>query len=341
MSEHKAAVGTGRGLPLVVKSRATPAPGPNEILIQVKAIAVNPVDYIMRDMGFQVGSWPVVLGSDLSGIIVKTGSNASAGFKEGDRVLANAPAFDKKGAENYGAFQEYALVPQEAVTPIPADLTFQEAAILPLAIFTTTTGYFHTLKVPRQGYKPEDKKAMLVWGAGGSIGTVAVQVAKLLGFTVYATASKSHHTYLKQLGAHKCFDYKDTDVVTNVVNAIKEDGFVLDQVFIHLIDLLRFTNITFHWLAKVASAPFSFKMMWWKLYRWNGVAVEFVAPPEGKARDDFFQFTFNQWAKEKLAQKLLVPSPRIELVPGGLSAVQGALDKLKAGVSGIKFVVEL
>ncbi|KAJ3289226.1 hypothetical protein HDU79_004239 [Rhizoclosmatium sp. JEL0117] len=339
MSTHRAALCPGKGSPLEIVDRPTPVPGPNQVVVESKALAVNPVDYIMRD-GFQVGSWPVVLGSDVAGIVSAVG-NQVTNVKVGDRVLAYAQAFAMKGKPDFGAFQEQVLVPSHLVVPIPGDLTFTDAATLPLAVYTTATGYFVQLGVPRAGYSPADKKAVIVWGAGGSIGTVAVQVAKILGFTVYATASKTHHEYLKSLGAHKCFDYKDAGVVDDIVNTVKADGFVLDMGYLATGDVSLIVETLGKFGvkgAKVASAPFSFKMLWWKVYNWGGVGVEFVDQP-AKDADSFYEFVYSNWLKDLLKNRRLVASPKVEIVSGGLSGLESALGKLKMGVSGIKLVV--
>ncbi|KAJ3020763.1 UNVERIFIED_CONTAM: hypothetical protein HDU68_009975 [Siphonaria sp. JEL0065] len=309
-NHHQATVLTGREK-LEILQRKTPTPGPTQVLVQAKQIAINPVDHIMRDMGFNVKGYPSVLGSDIGGIVVEVGDQAST-VSVGDRVAAHAPAFDKKGDPDYGAYQEFSLVPQENLTRLPDDWK---------------------------------KKAMLVWGAGGSIGTVAVQVAKALGFTVYATASTKHHEYLKSLGAHKCFDYSSNNVVAELVAAAEQDVFILDKGYLATGDVGLCAAAVGHFKvagAKVALAPFSVKMLWWKLYNWDGVAVQFVdAQAEPGERTEFFKFVYTVWLKEKLENKLIVASPKIEEVAGGLTGLDGALNKLKGGVSGIKFVVAL
>lgn len=75
MGTHLAAVATGRGQPLVVQSRRTPKPGPDELLVQVKAVGLNPADHIMRDQGLFIRSYPSVLGFDISGLVLEVGNN--------------------------------------------------------------------------------------------------------------------------------------------------------------------------------------------------------------------------------------------------------------------------
>ncbi|GAP89720.2 putative polyketide enoylreductase [Rosellinia necatrix] len=73
-------------------------------------------------------------------------------------------------------------------------------------------------------YTPQNKEAVLIWGGASSVGTFAIQSAKILGFTAYATASPQHHQYLKKLGAHADFDYQASDVAAQVVGATKVNG---------------------------------------------------------------------------------------------------------------------
>ncbi|RYC62616.1 hypothetical protein CHU98_g3602 [Xylaria longipes] len=73
-------------------------------------------------------------------------------------------------------------------------------------------------------YTLQDKQAVLIWGAASSVGTFAVQTAKIMGFTVYATASPKNHRYIKKLGADAVFDYKAGDVVSQIIAAAKKDG---------------------------------------------------------------------------------------------------------------------
>lgn len=108
-----------------------PTPGPNDLLIEVKSIALNPVDYHQRDHGVYITSYPVVLGSDVAGIIISAGSSVpSDAPKPGTRVTAFTPGFFA-GDPDYGALQTRVLVPATNVTPLPQGMSFNEAGILP------------------------------------------------------------------------------------------------------------------------------------------------------------------------------------------------------------------
>ena len=185
---HEALVAHTRAY-MSMGKRPTPSPGPNEVVVDVHALALNPVDHIQHSMGFHVASYPTVLGFDVAGVVIAVGSSVTL-VKTGDRVAANASAWFFKDPA-YGAFQKKVLVPITHVTPLPADVSFTDAAMLPLAIYTAWTAILQ-LGIPRTDvYGLEDKKGILVWGVGGSVGSVAFQIAKSFGFHVYVSPTAS------------------------------------------------------------------------------------------------------------------------------------------------------
>lgn len=112
-----------------------PEPGPNEVLIQVKAIALNPIDYHQRDFGIPlVPRCPAVIGWDTSVIVATVGSNASTAPAPGDRAIALASSFFQNGSPDHGAFQIYSLAQSEGVIALPDALSFEEGAVFPVAV---------------------------------------------------------------------------------------------------------------------------------------------------------------------------------------------------------------
>ncbi|KAI0845441.1 GroES-like protein [Daldinia vernicosa] len=342
MSTHLAAFVTGKSQPLEVREKQTPKPGPDELLLDVKAIALNPIDWKMRDFGFAIADYPAVVGSDIGGIVLEAGSNVSSDFKPGTRVAAFAPAFFARGEPNYGAFQQRPIVPAKNATPIPDYLSINEAAILPMAVATTWSGW-ETIGIPRNtSYSPSDKQGLLVWGASSSVGSVVVQSAKLLGFTVYATASSKHHAYVESLGASKVFDYKEPGAENAIIKAAKEEGLTFQYGY-DAVGALQSCQTILKSLkgsgpAHLASAP----PLSPDGPTTEDVEAKFVAcSPDDKVRHEQFSFWFNTWLKERLEKREIVPSPKIQVVEGGLHGINKGLDILKAGVSGTKLVLEL
>ena len=173
------------------------------------------------------------------------------------------------------------------------------------------------------------------------MGSAAVQITKLMGFSVYTTASEKHHGYLKGLGASRVFGYKDEHVVESIVSAAKEDGLTV-QIAYDAVGQLKecleiLQQLKGEGTAKVASAvPLSENSP-----KVEGVEVKFVASPvDVKERTEFFRFVFGVWLKEKLEKGEFVPSPKVRVVEGGLEAANKALDEWRKGVSGVKLVLE-
>ena len=250
-----------------------------------------------------------MIGSDIAGTVVSAGSSVPSDAPEpGTRVAAFAPAFFTKGIPDYGAFQTRALVPAANVVPLPSSMSFSEATLLPMAVLTTWSGWY-SIGLPRDtAYTAADKKGMLVWGGASSIGSAAVQVAKIMGFSVYVTASEKHHEYLKSLGASKVFDYKSESVVTDIIKAAKADGVTVQAGFDAVgqvkscLEILK--ELKGEGTAKLATAvPPSEDTP-----KMEGVEVKFVAAPgDEKARTEHFHFVFGVWLKEKLAKGEFVP----------------------------------
>ncbi|KAK9241917.1 hypothetical protein V1506DRAFT_509962 [Lipomyces tetrasporus] len=254
---------------------------------------------------------------------------ASDAFQPGTRVAAFASCFYEGGAPDYGAFQQRVLVPASNVVPLPHGVSFNEASLLPMAVMVAK-------------YTPADKIGVLIWGCASSVGSASVQTAKSMGFIVYTTASEKHHEYLKSLGASKVFDYKSENVEEAIVKAAKEDGLTLQVCFDAVgqlkscMDILR--ALTGGETAKLASAP----RVPEDAPKVEGVEPKFIMPPKReKERTEFFHHVFRVWLKEKLANGEFVPSPKVQVLKGGLGAIQNWLDVLKMGVSGVKLVLEV
>jgi NADPH:quinone reductase-like Zn-dependent oxidoreductase len=347
-NKHRAAVLRNVGEPFVLEERPTPAPGPNDVLISVSSLAVNPIDYYSRDMGVCVGHKPAIVGSDIGGTVVAVGDDVSTGglgLKPGARVAAFAPSFYTQGDPDTGAFQEKVLVPSSLITALPDQISMNEAAILGMAVRTAWMGWW-MIGLPLEmqpTVKPEDKKGILVWAGSSSVGNGAVQTARWMGYTVYATASPRHHEYVKSLGAKEVFDYKDSNVVQNITATAKRDGVTIQYAYDAAGGLPQITEILKALKPEGTTAKISSALIVKdNAPKVEGVEAHFVTPPKDeKETERLHVFAMKNWLKEALISAEYVPSPRIEVVDGGLDSVNAALDKLKSGASGTKLVVEL
>ncbi|KAI9668065.1 MAG: putative secondary metabolism biosynthetic enzyme [Bathelium mastoideum] len=340
--QHLAAVITAKGSRFVVQHRPTPEPGPGELLLEVKSVALNPLDILQRDVGFVVGSYPAVVASDVGGIVLKAGPSVPPDApKVGSRVTAFANNFYSQASPNYGALQTRVLVRASMACAIPDGVSSNEAATLPMQVGTTWSG-FYSIGIPRSGFEASAKQGLLVWGAASSVGCGVVQAAKSLGFIVYATASEKHHGYIKKLGAHHVFDYKSKDVVERIVKAAKQDGVTLNMGYTAVGGLEECQAILKEFKGKGTSKLASAPPLQPDAPTAEGVKQKFVLAPDAEeARDEHFHFAFIEWLQPKLASGEYLPSPQIKVVDGGLESANKALDELKAGVSATKLVLEL
>ncbi len=170
---------------------------PNEMLVQVYAVGLNPIDYMIAKGAFKPilkFQLPATMGSDLAGIVVEVGSSVTR-FKPGDSVFASI--FD----QGTGALAEFAVVPESAAAIKPENLDFVQAASIPMVGLTS----WQALK-ERAHLKP-GQKVFIPAGSGG-IGTFAIQLAKHLGAKVGTTTSTTNVGLVQRLGADEVIDYK-------------------------------------------------------------------------------------------------------------------------------------
>ncbi len=174
-----------------------PTPKSDEILVQVYAAGLNPIDTMIPKGTFKPIiklQLPATLGSDLAGVVVETGNRVTR-FKPGDAVFAST--FDLGS----GSLAEFAIVPEGAAALKPANLDFVQAASVPMVGLTS----WQALK-ERANLKP-GQKVFIPAGSGG-IGTFAIQLAKYLGAKVGTTTSTANVDLVRSLGADEVVDYK-------------------------------------------------------------------------------------------------------------------------------------
>lgn len=216
----KALLLEGKGLAdeMKVGELEKPEPGQGEILVKIKAAALNPVDYKTANGGNPNWSYPHVLGLDAAGIVEEVGPEAS-GIKPGDHVVYHGDMTRK------GAFAEYSITTAHTVSLIPEGVSFEDAAAIPCAGFTAYLALFYKMHVAKG-------QTILIHAGAGGVGGYAIQLAKYAGLTVFTTASKSNHEYVKSLGANASIDYRSEDFVARIMELTDGLGvnFVLDTV---------------------------------------------------------------------------------------------------------------
>ncbi|CAM3113068.1 NADP-dependent oxidoreductase [Leuconostoc rapi] len=189
----------------------------DEVLVENHATSINPIDYkarqgLLKPM-FQ-WQFPVILGWDLAGTIVSVGEQVK-GFEVGDAIFAR-PDIDNLGAN--GAYAEYTAVKADKLAHKPSNISFEEAAAVPLAALTA-------LQMLRQLKLLSNQKILIQAGAGG-VGIYAIQLAKMMGAYVATTAGQVNHEFVKSLGADLVIDYHEY----NIQDVLSDFDAVLDTV---------------------------------------------------------------------------------------------------------------
>jgi NADPH:quinone reductase-like Zn-dependent oxidoreductase len=186
--------------PLRYGDMPEPIPGQDDVLVEVHAAGLNPLDAKIRDGAFKAVipyRPPFILGHDVAGIVIGTGSNVRR-FKLGDEVYARP----RDG--RIGTFAERIAIDQADVALKPGTISMEEAASLPLVALTAWQAL-----VERAGLEMGQK--ILIHAGSGGVGTVAIQLAKHLGVTVATTTSAANMDLVKRLGADIVIDYRNQE----------------------------------------------------------------------------------------------------------------------------------
>lgn len=210
------------GDPSVFEIAEVPKPEviPGHVVIQVKATSVNPVDTKVRSglVAAVAPAFPAVLHGDVAGVVTEVGEGVTE-FKAGDEVYGCAGGFKGTG----GALAEYMLADVQLLAPKPKNVTMAQAAALPLVTITAWESLYNRANV-------QNGQTVLVHGATGGVGHVAIQLAKLAGAKVFTTASSTEKLIIgNQLGADVAINYREQSVEEYVKEHTDGKGF--DIVF--------------------------------------------------------------------------------------------------------------
>ncbi|PWY70282.1 oxidoreductase [Aspergillus heteromorphus CBS 117.55] len=331
-----------KAFPLEVDSAPYTQPGENEIVIKNHAIGLNLIDYARQSLGAALIPWttyPTIMGSDVAGEVVDIGAGSRASqFKLGDRVVGLTGGLKiSRSAE--GAFQNYVVLKAHMTAPIPASLSYEEAAGIPLGISTAACGLFQkdylALQHPTTPRAASTGQTLLIWSGSSCVGSNAIQLAVAAGYEVFTTASPRNFDFVKSLGASQAFDYKSETVIDDIVAAFKGKpsagtlAIGRDSVEKCGEIVSRIEGKKFVALVNPPSGPLP-----------NGVGSKFVFGSD-LAENEVGPAIFVDFLPKALAEGTFVSAPQVEVVGKGLEALQDGLEVLKKGVSAKKLVVSL
>lgn len=207
-----------------------PVPVGKDLLVEIKAISINPVDTKVRSPKDKVEEEAKILGWDASGIVVAAGEECTD-FKPGDEV------FYAGSITRQGTYSEYHLVDERIAGKKPQSLSHAEAAALPLTAITAYEGLFERLLIDPSNKQQNRGKSILIIGGAGGVGSIAIQLANWAGLTVIATASRAEtEKWVKNFGA---------DQVINHHNPLKDELNRIDMKEVDYIFCLN--NTDQHW----------------------------------------------------------------------------------------------
>ncbi|EMD40281.1 hypothetical protein CERSUDRAFT_70692 [Gelatoporia subvermispora B] len=316
-----------------------PTPGTGQLLVKIHSTALNPLDWKIQAYGLFIENYPAILGSDAAGTVEVVGEGVE-GFGVGDRGFFT---------NSFGTYQQYALSNADVTAKIPAGMSFDEAATLPVGVATGATGLFDQHADDNaQLYPPwEDGgrgkhagKSIVIFGGSGSVGQYTIQLAKLAGFApLIVTASLRNADVLKALGATHVIDRTlPTDVLVEQIKHAA--GAPVETVFDTVssrdtqneaFDILAPTGVLVTVLPDEVDAE--------KKNAAPGKKVVHVVANVNLPQKRTAGISLYKKLASLLEEGVIKPN-HVVIVPGGLSSVPVGLEKLRNGqISAVKLVV--
>ncbi|KAK2745061.1 hypothetical protein FQN55_006418 [Onygenales sp. PD_40] len=219
----------------IVDNLDVPEPSPDQILVKSIYMAINPADGLMQSTGALVQKWPLGLGLDVGGVVVKVGENATSLFKVGDYVCGCT----RLGAPGYNGGQEFLLMDAKVTIPKPESISLVEASTIGVGILTAALGLFHCLEVELPNAQeilngtyevPTRDVWAVVLGGASSVGKFAIKLFNHCGYKVVASCSVDSVPLVKNQLAEAVFDYS-TPVDEQVKNVLEITKGKVHRVF--------------------------------------------------------------------------------------------------------------
>ncbi|KIP06232.1 hypothetical protein PHLGIDRAFT_24661 [Phlebiopsis gigantea 11061_1 CR5-6] len=321
-----------------------PTPEAGELLVEIHATALNPVDWKIQDHDIVglIKEYPAVLGTDSAGVVKAIGEGVT-NFAVGDRVVHQG-FFENRRA----TFQQYTIVSEKLAAKIPPNLTFDQAATIPLTTATAALALYkeHTEPLIGAGLSPPwdeggrgkyADQPIFVLGGSTSVGQHVIQLAKLSGFSpIIVTASKQHEEYLRSLGATHIIDR------TIPLSSLPDEAAKITEAPLHIVyDAVSEadTQNTAYDLAAPGGKVVVVLPPQIDSAKLTGekVIVQVVGNVQIPAQRAFGAILYKHLGS--LLEAGDIKPNNVEVLPGGLSAIPEGLERLKRGVSARKLIV--
>lgn len=355
-STFKAAYVEEAGGKTIIKDRSLPQLKPGEVAIKIKAASINPIDWKLRDypaFAAFAGGYPLILGTEAAGEVVAVGPDVSD-VKEGNRVFFQGNIGDPDSR----TLQEYCIMPAPLLAKTPDSLSDEQAASIFLASVAALVGLYDTsayelrpLPWEQGGDKAGEGKAIVIVGGSSSVGQYAIQLAKLSGFSkIITNASAANLDLLKKLGATTVLDRAKEGSADHFAAAVGDmplgcvfDAISIEETQIQAVQILQA-------VAKVEKPYIIFldpadptPAIVEQMKKGREVEIKKVV---GLGSLPHLRYLSEPFAAAiggedgYIAKGKYLPN-RPLVVPGGLEALDEALNKNKNGVSGVKVIIKL
>ncbi|TFK87156.1 GroES-like protein [Polyporus arcularius HHB13444] len=319
----------------IVGETSVPRPGPKDVLVKVLAAALNPVDWKIQTYGVFITEFPWIPGVDAAGVVEEVGAEVT-GRQKGDKIL-----FEGWMDNAHSAFQQYCIIPAELTARIPDNLSFDQAASVPLGLATAVCGFynhFHSEAKSAKLIAPwEDGgstayagKPILILGGASSVGQYAIQMAKLSSFSpIITTASPRNEELLKSLGATHVLD-RSLPASELLAQIARLTGGIAPEIVYDAISLPDTQSLAYDALAPggVLLLVLPENIPAEKKTQDDGKKVIVVMGnfhrPENRALGVELFKRLEEW----LAKGWVKPN-RVEVLPDGLAGVPGGLERMK------------
>ncbi|EAU38558.1 protein TOXD [Aspergillus terreus NIH2624] len=310
----------------LVTDRAIPTLRDDYILVKTVSVALNPTDWKHIKYRAPPGT---VIGCDYAGVVEAVGKNVKKSFKQ---------------RRPYGAFAEYIVAKGDIQIHIPENVSFQEAATLGVGITTVGQGLYQSLGLAPPTSSISEGTPILIYGGSTATGTLAIQFAKLSGYTVLTTCSPHNFDLVKRLGANEVFDYKQPNAaaeirkLTNNNLRLVFDTIGLESSAQFCDEALSTEGGDYSSLLSLGIERENVKDRFTVAYTAIGEAFDFGDPIPANPEDLAFAEKFWDLTAKLLAERKIKAHPP-KVLPGGLQGVLKGLELMRQGkVSGEKLV---